>query len=223
MTVEQALTKIRAIADPRAVKVWARAGMPTEKYLGAGLSKLKALAKTIKKDHALALGLWATGIHDARLLATMVADPKLADAALCRRWMADVTFWDLADKLAQNVVAKTPHARALVEEWLKSDREWVKRGAFATIAAAAASADEAQLQAWLGAIRRGLDDAQNFVRDGANNALIYVGRAGKPKAHAAALALARAHGPVEVDYGESSCQVPDAVKILGGAAARRRA
>jgi 3-methyladenine DNA glycosylase AlkD len=52
---------------------------------GVSYAALGKLKKQIKQEHALAEALWETGNHDARVLATMVADPRKADAALLSR------------------------------------------------------------------------------------------------------------------------------------------
>jgi len=55
-------------------KVYARHGVGEDMY-GVSYSNLGKLRKSIKRHHALAEQLWATGNHDARVLATMIADP----------------------------------------------------------------------------------------------------------------------------------------------------
>jgi 3-methyladenine DNA glycosylase AlkD len=50
---------------------------------GTSVATLRAMAKRIGRDHQLAEKLWAGGIYDAGMLASMVGDPvPMAD----RRW-----------------------------------------------------------------------------------------------------------------------------------------
>lgn len=218
MTCEQALVELRALADPRAVKVWERMGMPTDHYMGVGLTKVRDLGKKIKKDHALALELWETGIHDARLLAVMIADPKHMTDELLERWVREAEFWDLTDKLASEQVAKGPLARKKLDDWLQSDQEYIQRSAFWTLAWLAKEGKMAppELETYLPEVKRGLQSAMNWVREAANLALIYVGSASKDL-NARALAIKEEVGEVHVDYGESSCKLPDANAYLTNA------
>ncbi|MBK8268389.1 MAG: hypothetical protein IPK83_08835 [Planctomycetes bacterium] len=43
----------------------------------------------IGTDHILASSLWATGNHDARVLATLVADAAQVDDAIIAAWSAE--------------------------------------------------------------------------------------------------------------------------------------
>ncbi|MFW5701315.1 MAG: DNA alkylation repair protein, partial [Bacteroidota bacterium] len=97
MTTEQAIQEIKAIADPRAIKIWERGGMDTSKYLGANLTGLKKIAKKIGRDNDLAMDIWRTGFHDAKLLATYICEPKKVTEEQIDEWIEGVGFWDLAD------------------------------------------------------------------------------------------------------------------------------
>ncbi|WP_217452077.1 DNA alkylation repair protein [Mucilaginibacter humi] len=67
----------------------ARFGIANEKALGVKIPEVRALSKLIKKDHELAQQLWDTGIHEARILATLIADPKLTNPKLIDNWTKD--------------------------------------------------------------------------------------------------------------------------------------
>ena len=66
----------------------------------AALPVLRALARSHRRDHALALELWASGIHDARLLATLVENPKQITRAQMEQWVRASDNWALTDALA---------------------------------------------------------------------------------------------------------------------------
>lgn len=57
---------------------------------GTLVGSIKKLAKTVKKDHALALELWATGKLNCRLLAVLILDRKLLDQDLVDALCADM-------------------------------------------------------------------------------------------------------------------------------------
>jgi 3-methyladenine DNA glycosylase AlkD len=54
----------------------ARFGIATEGALGVSMPDLRALAKSLGRNHALALALWRTPLCESRILATLLADPR---------------------------------------------------------------------------------------------------------------------------------------------------
>jgi 3-methyladenine DNA glycosylase AlkD len=74
------LARLRALANPDAVRGMARFGINADRTLGIGIPALRPLAREIGTDHALAAELWASGIHEARILASMIDDPALVQA-----------------------------------------------------------------------------------------------------------------------------------------------
>lgn len=92
MTVEAVLGYLRVREDPEARAGMARVGIDTSRALGGtSVPALRSMARRIGKDHALALELWGTGIHEARLLATMVDDPRAVTEAQMEAWVAAST------------------------------------------------------------------------------------------------------------------------------------
>ena len=55
----------------------ARFGINTENMFGVSLPELRKMGKTIRKVNALAQNLLETGIADANILASLIADPEL--------------------------------------------------------------------------------------------------------------------------------------------------
>ena len=55
----------------------AKVGITVDRAIGVSIPQLRRIAKAHRNDHALALELWATGLHEARILASMVDDPRL--------------------------------------------------------------------------------------------------------------------------------------------------
>ena len=76
LEVKQVVDRLRSIGDPKAVEGMARFGIQSSNSFGVSVPKLRALAREVGRDHLLALKLWETGLHDARLLATMIDDPQ---------------------------------------------------------------------------------------------------------------------------------------------------
>ena len=172
----------------------ARYGIRIANAFGVSVYELRRVAKGLGRDHDLALALWATGNHEARLLASMVDDPAAVTEAQMEAWAAAFDSWDVCDQVTSNLFDKTPFAYDKVREWSAAPDEWVKRAAFATAAALAVqdkkAADEPFLEI-LELCRREAGDDRNFVKKAVNWALRNIGKRNL-RLHAAAVATAEA-------------------------------
>ena len=172
----------------------ARYGIVTKaEVYGTTVAKLRAMAKKIGYDHALAEQLWSTGIHDARMLACMIDDPADVTPAQMERWVKGMDNWGLVDTACFHYWDRSPHAFAKIEKWSKSKDEFVKRAAFALLASCALhkQGTDAQFLRGLDLIEREASDPRNFVKKAANWALRAIGGKQSPKLRAAARALAK--------------------------------
>ncbi|MEZ5972801.1 MAG: DNA alkylation repair protein [Hyphomonadaceae bacterium] len=171
----------------------ARFGIVTKAPVyGVAVGALRAIAKRTGYDHALAEDLWASGIHDARMLATMIDDPADVTPAQMERWVKDMDNWALVDTACFHYWDQTPHAFAKIEKWSKAKDEFVKRAAFALLASCAVHrrGTDAQFLRGLELIEREANDRRNFVKKANNWALRGIGGKASPKLRAAARALA---------------------------------
>lgn len=187
------LARLKALGDRDAMKGRARFGLPEEGF-GVSLPKLRKLAKELGRDTALAKALWKSGVHDARMLATLVADPATLTRAQAERWLKDVRSWDLCDGLALNVFDKTQWAWTAAAEWARSDDEWVRRVGLATMAGLAWHAKEApdaRFSGFFPLAERAARDERNYVKKAASWALRQMGKR-SPTLRTRALASARA-------------------------------
>jgi 3-methyladenine DNA glycosylase AlkD len=172
----------------------ARYGINTDNAFGVSVYELRRMAKALGTDHDLALALWDTGNHEARLLAGMVDDPAAVTEAQMDAWAAAFDSWDVCDQMTSNLFDKTPFAYDKVREWSAADDEWVKRAAFATAAALAVQdkqAPDERFLAILELVRREAGDGRNFVKKAVNWALRNIGKR-NAALHAAALDTAGA-------------------------------
>jgi 3-methyladenine DNA glycosylase AlkD len=173
------MAELQALADPSRLPGMARVGIRTERAIGVSLPNLRALARLHRPDHPLALDLWRTGIHDARLLASMVDDPALVTDAQMERWVKDLDSWDLCDQVCGNLFEATPWAKAKARAWTRRPEEFVKRAGFAMIAGMAVhdrAASDRAFTAWFPAIRRGATDDRNYVKKAVSWALRNIGK-----------------------------------------------
>ena len=172
----------------------ARYGINVAHAFGVSVYELRRMAKALGSDHALALALWRTGNHEARLLASMVDDPAAVTTAQMEEWAAAFDSWDVCDQVTSNLFDKTPFAYDKVREWSAAQDEWVKRAAFATAAALAVQdkkAPDERFFAILALVQREAGDGRNFVKKAVNWALRNIGKR-NAVLHAAAIDTAEA-------------------------------
>ena len=179
MECEAVLAKLKSLANPKNVAGMARFGINPENTLGVSVPTLRKLAKEIGRDHALAQELWASGVHEARMLAGLIDDPRLVTEEQMERWVADFDSWDVCDGCCGDLFDKTPLAYRKAVEWAARDEEFVKRAGFALMAWLAVhdkrAPDDAFLE-FLPVIERESADGRNFVKKAINWALRQIGK-----------------------------------------------
>jgi 3-methyladenine DNA glycosylase AlkD len=177
----------------RNVDGMAHYGIVARRAFGVSMGTIRSLASRIGRDHALAAALWKTGWHEARMLATLVADPARVTPAQMDAWAASFENWAQCDTACLQLFDRSPLAWGRVRPWAASPREFVRRGAFALMASLAlhdkATAD-ARFEALLPLIEKGARDHRNLVKKGVSWALRSIGRRSR-KLNGAARALAR--------------------------------
>lgn len=173
------LTELRELGSEADRAGMARYGINIEHAFGVSVRTLRTLARRIGADHALALALWATGNHEARLLACFVDDPGAVTEAQAQAWAEAFDSWDLCDQATTSLFDRTPLAWPLAMAWAGRDELWVKRAGFALMAGLAvhdkAAADRAFLNL-LPLIELAACDDRNFVRKAINWALRNIGK-----------------------------------------------
>jgi 3-methyladenine DNA glycosylase AlkD len=179
MKYEKVLEKLKSMANPENLEGMARYGINPKNNLGISIYKLRSLAKDIGKNHELALKLWESGIHDARLLACFVEDPSKVTGKQMDSWAKDFDSWDVCDQACTSLFDLTPFARSKVVEWAERDEEFVKRGAFSLIAGLAVhdkKADDSKFEDFFPIIKRESIDERNYVKKSVNWALRNIGK-----------------------------------------------
>jgi 3-methyladenine DNA glycosylase AlkD len=168
------------MSDPSQLPGMARFGIRTDRALGGvGMPRIRALGKRLRPDHDLALALWRTRIHEARLLAVFVDDAAAVTVEQMDAWADDVDSWDLCDNCCMHLFDRTPFALDRVHAWSSAEPEFVKRCAFATIAGLAVhdkAAPDSRFVELLPLCEREAWDDRNYVRKGVNWALRQIGK-----------------------------------------------
>lgn len=179
ITVEQTLAILKSHANDQIVQVQARFGSRPGQALGIKIPVLRKLAKGIGKNQPLALELWDSGIHEARILASMIADPDLITPELMEAWVNNFDTWDICDQVCGNLFDKTSFAYQKAVEWCHREPEFVRRAGFTMMAELAAhdkkAPDEMFLQ-FFPLIQQYATDQRNFVKKAVNWALRGIGK-----------------------------------------------
>jgi 3-methyladenine DNA glycosylase AlkD len=187
------LAELRGMGSERNRSGMARYGINVENAFGVSVYELRSVAKRLGTDHDLALALWTTGNHEARLLACFVDDPAAVTAEQAEAWARDFDSWDICDQAATSLFDRTRHAWSKAADWAEREEEWIKRASFALMAGLAVHDKAAPDRAFvklLPLIERGAFDERNFVKKAVNWALRNIGKRNRAL-NAAALACAR--------------------------------
>ena len=204
-------------------KVYARHGA-TEPMFGVSYAELGRIAKPIKTDHALAVELWDTGNHDARVLALRVADAAAVDESLAERWLTEVDNYILAEGLG-GLCARSPCARRLSDAWRDRPGEWEASTGWFIVTCTAEDPEVwsiGDLRGLLGQIEAEIVQRPNRVRHEMNGALIVMAlRDGNLRR--SVLAAAGRIGPVKVDHGQTGCKTPEVEPYVERTMAHRAA
>ena len=179
MEAHGVLSVLRAHANPANVAGMARYGINSKGTLGVPIPVLRKLAQEAGRNHEMAAELWASGIHEARILATLIDDPARVTRRQMDRWAGDLDSWDVCDQACQNLFRYTPWAFAKAAEWARARREFVRRAGFslmAGLAVKARTASDAQFEAFFPLIAEAAVDDRNMVKKAVNWALRQIGK-----------------------------------------------
>jgi 3-methyladenine DNA glycosylase AlkD len=179
VTADEVLARLRGLAVPSRLPGMARYGIATDLAYGVTVGELRALAREIGRDHDLAAELWDSGVHEARILASLLDDPALVDDSQFERWALGFDSWDLCDQVCQNLFRYAAPAWTKAGEWTTRPELFVRRAGYSLMAGLAAAekrADDARFATLLGPLAAGADDDRPLVRKGASWALRAIGK-----------------------------------------------
>lgn len=179
MEYNEIINKLKSMGKPKNVEGMARYGINPKNNLGISIYQLRPMAKEIGKNHDLALKLWDSGIHDARLLACFIDETDKLTSEQMDSWAKDFDSWDICDQACTSLFDLNPIAWKKVFQWSKREEEFVKRGAFSIIAGLAVhdkKADNKKFEEFFPIIIRESTDERNYVKKAVNWALRNIGK-----------------------------------------------
>jgi 3-methyladenine DNA glycosylase AlkD len=170
---------LERMGDRSRLEGMARFGIDTGRAVGVTVTELRRFARDLGHDHELAAALWASGVHEARLLASLVDEPAMVSEAQMEAWVADLDSWDVCDGVCGNLFDRTPFALDKAVEWSSREPEFQKRAAFALMASAAVhrkDLPDAAFASLLPVIRAQAIDERNYVKKAVSWALRQIGK-----------------------------------------------
>jgi hypothetical protein len=214
LSFADALSELEAAGSEQTRKIYLRHGA-VEPLFGVSFATLKALLKRIKVDHALAVGLWETGNHDARNLAVKVADPGALSADDLDRWALTG-----AGRLCTDYVALLaldgPHAHAKLASWLAADDARLRTAGWRLLGHLAQRDEGLADSEFLGRLHEipsAIHAVTDAEREAMNAAVIAIGCRSEGL-RAAAVEAATQIGRVFVDHGQTACKTPEVIATL---------
>jgi 3-methyladenine DNA glycosylase AlkD len=206
------MAELQAKGSEKTRAMYVKHGAPAESVLGVSVADMKLIAKTIKKQQALALELFATGRFEAMYLAGIVADGAQMTRAQLQAW-ADSTagMSMIAEYTVPWVTIESSAARELAMKWIASKKDHVASAGWSTYSGLVATQpdealDLAEMEALLKSIPARIKTAPNRTRAAMNTFVISVGIYIAPMMKQAT-ACAAAIGVVEVDVGDTACKI----------------
>lgn len=213
MNTNEVLDALRAQADPSRLLGMARVGIETSHALGVSVPAIRKIAKRAGTDQRLAKELWATEVHEARMVAALVVDPEPLTLRAMTAWTTDLDSWDLTDMLA-DTFARSPHADRAIRTWSRSRHGFAKRCAFAMLARLAVDRPghpDATYLGYLPVIRAAATDDRNEVKKAVNWALRQIGKRNRALNQAA---IAEADALLELNDRTARWIARDALREL---------
>jgi 3-methyladenine DNA glycosylase AlkD len=177
--VEHIIGQLKEVADAKHLQGMSRFGIDNQTAIGVKLPNLRKIAKAYKYNHELAQQLWDTGIHEARIMASLVDEAAKVTEQQIDDWTAQFYSWDLCDQVCGNLFDRTPFAVDKALEFSLRPEEFVKRAGFVLMAEYAIhnkKADNEVFMQFFPIMEREAYDDRNFVKKAINWALRQIGK-----------------------------------------------
>jgi 3-methyladenine DNA glycosylase AlkD len=214
MNSRQVIDKLKSLADPDYLAGMTHFAIKTDHALGVSAPRLRKLAKEIGTEHKLALELWETGIHEARVMAALIDDPGQVTKSQMNHWVSQFDNWGVCDACCCLLFDKTSFAWDKAIEWPEHKEEFVKRAGFVIMAALAVhdkKAADKKFLPFFDIIKQHADDKRNFVKKAVNWALRQIG---KRNIYLNKKAVAVAKEIRKMDYPAARWIAADAIREL---------
>jgi len=215
-TIDRVLFDLRRLHDPQMVDMWARMGHPAKKFYGVDPMKLQKISEKHKGDRTLAMGLWKTGIHDARVLAAMIENPLDVTEHQVETWLRQADFWDITDKIATEILPYTDFGAGKIRTWIRENNSLFRRAGWVLLERLAKVSEfmtDKEFERLLDYLQKNIHKEENWVQEAMLYALIGVGKRNK-RLHTKALKVTAKIGTIMIDYGDPAVEGPNPLEKL---------
>ena len=221
MTKTQVLEILKENRDPRGEANWKKlentGGLSS---YGIGLTKLRAIAKKVGRDHELALKLWNEKNHDAKVVALLIDDPKQLTREQMESQVDGAGVGMLSHVLSScdATLPKSPIAFEIAKDWMKSKDPTRRSCGYGLVYELAKDKKDKRLTdefflECLEKIAKTIAKEENWVRVAMGGALMSIGKRNK-KLNSAAIKVAKPIGPIHFSDGDKKCEPMDIMKHL---------
>jgi 3-methyladenine DNA glycosylase AlkD len=213
MTTEQIMKELEKKGSESIRKIFKNHGNSGPMY-GVKVADLKLIQKKVKKDHELAMGLFATGNYDAMYLAGLIADESKMSKKDIQQWAEKSTCKGISEYTVAWVAAESEYGWELGMKWIDSTKENIASAGWNTLSGVIAMKPDNELdiitiKKLLQRIVKDIHSAQNRVRYTMNGFVIGVGAYIKELTKEA-IEISKKIGDVYVDMEGTACKVPSA-------------
>lgn len=142
-------------------------GIPNENALGVRMPDIREYIKPFKGNAELALELYETDYHEAKLAAGLIYPAKELSQEQADRFMEGFYSWDLVDQFCGSLFQKASFARELPWLWAPLPGEFQRRAGLVMIASISMhhkKTPDSDLLEYLPLVKEAMDDDRNFVR-----------------------------------------------------------
>jgi 3-methyladenine DNA glycosylase AlkD len=170
---------LREYANLSNVEGMKKYGICTDNALGISMPLIRGMANRIDRNHELALMVWESNVHEAKILAGLIDEPSKVTFEQMESWVNEIDSWDVCDQLCSNLFCNTDQAYRAARTWSNKDKEFVKRAGYVLMASLAVhdkKASDEPFHEFLVLIEKGCIDDRNFVKKAVNWALRQIGK-----------------------------------------------
>ncbi|WP_319561967.1 DNA alkylation repair protein [Marispirochaeta sp.] len=156
-----------------------RMGIPENYSIGVPTSDIRNLGKSIGISQELAVELWETKYHEARLLSILIMDIREIDHNIVEKLMDDVISWDLCDHICKNLIINLDDYEDFIFNWCNERKVYLKRAAYCLISSSVIkfkNIDDEKIDNYLELIKLYSDDSRLHVKKAISWALREIGK-----------------------------------------------
>ena len=217
MTTEQIMKELERKGSESIRKIFKNHGNSGPMY-GVKVSDLKVIQKKVKKDHVLAMGLFATGNYDAMYLAGLIADESKMSKKDIQQWAERSKSKGISEYTVAWVAAESEYGWELGMTWIDSSKENIASAGWNTLSGVIAMKPDNELnialiKKLLQRIVKEIHSAPNRVRYTMNGFIIGAGAYIKELTKEA-IEISKKIGDVYVDMEGTACKVPSAADYI---------